>query len=213
MVEPQVLSLNQLVESMADLLTRIAGETISIQFELEESLWNVLLDPTQAQQVVLNLVLNARDAMANGGKIVVTTKNYLPERSGSGMNRRTVSLAVSDCGCGMDEQTQGRLFQPFFTTKSQGNGLGLATVHRIVQDAGGTISVESSEGKGTRIEIVLPGVLEEIVGAKERLELAHAANQGSCGDAGAFFTARGPERELTQVTIAKEPIQRKNKVL
>lgn len=163
-IEPQILSLNQVIESMADLLKRLAGERIRLKLELGPRLWNVLLDATQVQQIILNLILNARDAMPEGGDIVVVTKNCLPTTSKQPNGRRIVSLSVSDSGYGMDEQTRAQLFRPFFTTKmpGKGNGLGLATIHRIVQDAGGAILVESELGKGTRIEIALPGVLEEI---------------------------------------------------
>lgn len=211
-VEPQVLSLNQLVASMSDLLTRLVGERICLQFDFAKGLWNVLLDPTQAQQVVLNLVLNARDAMPKGGNIVVTTKNCFRESSESGINRRIVSLAVSDSGCGMDENTKARLFQPFFTTKprGKGNGLGLATVHRIVQDAGGAISVETAEGKGARIEIVLPGVLEETEDARGKLD---SSCQVSSEHAANLTIPTAAPVELTQVANAEGPTQRKSKVL
>jgi CheY-like chemotaxis protein len=115
-----------------------------------------LADPGQLRQVLLNLVLNARDAMPNGGQITVSTHcKAMP-----GGNDPAAALRVSDTGDGMDAQTQARLFEPFFTTKKpgQGTGLGLATVHRIVKEASGTIKVESEIGRGTSVEVFFPAL-------------------------------------------------------
>jgi two-component system, cell cycle sensor histidine kinase and response regulator CckA len=162
-VEPKVLSLNDVVRLMSNLLTHLIGERIELEFNLDPMLWPVRLDATQAQQIILNLTLNAKDAMPGGGRIIVTTRNC-DRYGGEGSNpRHIVSLSVCDNGCGIDAETQARLFEPFFTTKQEGkgNGLGLATVYRIVQDGGGSILVDSELGKGTRIEIALPGVINE----------------------------------------------------
>ncbi|HEX3320575.1 MAG TPA: ATP-binding protein [Terriglobales bacterium] len=189
-VEPQILSLNEVIESMSDLLKRLAGERIQLKLELESGLWSVLLDATQVQQIILNLILNARDAMPQGGDIVVVTKNCLPTTSKQPNCRRIVSLSVSDSGYGMDEQTRAQLFRPFFTTKTpgKGNGLGLATIHRIVQDAGGAILVESELGKGTRIEIALPGVLEE---TDRHTSIDQAASVGNSRSSSEGFSLAG----------------------
>ena len=162
-VEPKVLSLSNVVRLMSNLLTRLMGERIKLEFDLDPMLWPVRLDPTQAQQIILNLTLNAKDAMSRGGRILVTTRNCDWYRKQGEQMRHIVVLSVSDTGCGIDAQTKARLFEPFFTTKQEGkgNGLGLATVYRIVQDSGGSILVDSEVGKGTRIEIALPGVIEE----------------------------------------------------
>jgi signal transduction histidine kinase len=162
-VEQKILLLNDTVSSMSNLLTRLIGEQIELLLDLEPQLWKVLLDPTQAQQIILNLVLNARDAIARGGRVIVSTRNCEQPTREPGQMRRIVCLSVSDSGCGMDANTQSRLFEPFFTTKDpgKGNGLGLATVYRIVHDSGGSILVDSEVGRGTRIEIVLPGMLAD----------------------------------------------------
>ena len=152
-VEAQVLSLNSTIRGMRNLLSRLIGEDIEIVTELCDELRPVRMDPAQAQQIVLNLVLNARDAMPEGGKIIVATRNR-PEEPGY------VELKVTDTGCGMDSETRSHLFEPFFTTKGpgRGNGLGLATVHSIVKQDGGSIDVESSVGRGTQVTICLPGL-------------------------------------------------------
>ena len=120
------------------------------------------MDPAQVQQIILNLVLNARDAMPDGGRVTVYHQKLRrgQEAREMGSCDSWIALAVSDTGCGMDEETRARLFEPFFTTKKpgQGNGLGLATVHRIVTHEGGTIEVESETGRGTRVVVHLPRV-------------------------------------------------------
>jgi len=153
-VEPQVLSLNTVIFQTQNLLQRLIGENIQIVTELADDLWLVRMDPAQVQQIVLNLVLNARDAMPEGGQILLTTRNR-PSQTETG---EFIELKVIDNGCGMDRETLSRLFEPFFTTKGpgRGNGLGLATVHGIVKEDGGSIEVESSPGKGTQVAIALP---------------------------------------------------------
>src|SRR6266478_8869661 len=152
--QPRPILLNDVVSSTENLLRRLIGEQIDLVTVLATNLRTVLADQAQLRQVLLNLVLNARDAMPHGGRITVSTQasNRL---SGA---QAAVSLLVEDTGCGMDEGTRARLFEPFFTTKQpgQGTGLGLATVQRIVSEAGGTIEVKSQPGHGTRIEVLLP---------------------------------------------------------
>jgi two-component system cell cycle sensor histidine kinase/response regulator CckA len=158
-VEPQILCMNSIVTGMQNLLQRLIGEDIKITTQLGSDLLPVKIDPAQAQQIVLNLVLNARDAMPDGGEIVISTRNRL-----DAVDERTYAeLKVIDTGCGMDSETRARLFEPFFTTKSpgRGNGLGLATVHSIVKQGGGSIEVESSPGAGTQVTICLPGLPAE----------------------------------------------------
>ena len=159
-VEPKVLSLNDVVSGMKNLLERLIGENIELTADLAEDLGRVRVDPAQAQQLILNLVLNARDAMPDGGRIVVTTCNR--DVPGQPVGLQGVSLAVKDTGCGMDAATRARLFEPFFTTKSpgRGNGLGLSTVQSIVKHAGGWIGIESEPGRGTEVTLVLPLVEE-----------------------------------------------------
>jgi two-component system, cell cycle sensor histidine kinase and response regulator CckA len=159
-VEPQILSLNTTITGMQNLLERLIGEDIKITTQLAPDLLSVKMDPAQAQQIVLNLVLNARDAMPDGGEILLATRNRAIDSDDAKQKSICAELKVSDTGCGMDSETRLRLFEPFFTTKSpgRGNGLGLATVHSIVKQDGGSIDVESAPGAGTQVTICLPGL-------------------------------------------------------
>ena len=163
-IEPQLFCLNDVVCEIHDLLTRLIGENIELVTDLAADLGLVKMDPAQVQQIILNLVLNARDAMPDGGRISLQTRNSQgpgPERDGQkGDCESWITFSVSDSGCGMDSETRSRLFEPFFTTKKpgRGNGLGLATVHRIVTEECGTIEIESEIGRGTRVVVNLPRV-------------------------------------------------------
>ncbi len=165
-VEPRILCLNEIVSEMASLLSRLIGEHIELATELADDLGQVKLDPAQVKQIVMNLVLNARDAMPGGGKITVTTGNRRTQIVAAGSVRETecVSLTVRDTGCGMDAETRARIFEPFFTTKpaGTGNGLGLATVYSIVKQNCGAIEVESEPGQGTQVSIFFPQAKEEV---------------------------------------------------
>jgi len=168
-VEPRLLCLNEIVSDMRDLLTRLIGENIELSADLAADLGLVKMDPAQVQQIVLNLVLNARDAMPDGGRITLTTRNCDGRALGRGEPKQScdswVLLAVRDNGCGMDAETHSRLFEPFFTTKKpgKGNGLGLATVYRIVTHEAGAIEVETETGRGTQVLVHLPRVGPETV--------------------------------------------------
>jgi signal transduction histidine kinase len=163
-VHPPLLSLNEMAEGMRNLLQQLVGQNIQLQFRLDPHLGLIRLDTTQAQQVLLNLVLNARDAVATGGQIMVETGNCkLQALTESALGRSSaaslpcVLFSVQDNGCGMDEATRAHLFEPFFTTKGgKGTGLGLATVHEIVTSNGGLIHVSSTPAQGTRVSVVLP---------------------------------------------------------
>jgi signal transduction histidine kinase len=158
------LSLNQTVAAMRDLLARLIGENIILELRLDPGLGAVKIARAQAQQIVLNLILNARDALPEGGVITVETRNcrFQPVAATSSQNSLPafpcVLLVVADNGQGMSAETRGRLFEPFFTTKSagQGNGLGLATVRSIVTEYHGLIYFESQPDQGTRAMILLP---------------------------------------------------------
>jgi signal transduction histidine kinase len=158
--EPQPSLINEVVASTKNLLQRLVGEQIELIVMLDSDAGRVLTDPAKLRQILMNLVLNARDAMPNGGKIGLITRAAELIATEPGVAQRVVSLAVRDNGCGMDAETQARLFEPFFTTKKpgEGTGLGLATVQRIVSEAGGRISVESAPGHGTCIEVFFPAV-------------------------------------------------------
>jgi two-component system, cell cycle sensor histidine kinase and response regulator CckA len=156
-VDPQVLNVSTVVEEMREMLARLAGENICLRTE-HHSEGQIRIDRGHLQQVLLNLVLNARDAMADGGCITIETQDVTMRSDEPGRPQPGVALRVRDDGHGMDEATLAHIFEPFFTTKAEarGNGLGLATVYEIVKECKGTISVESSPGKGARFEIVFP---------------------------------------------------------
>jgi two-component system, cell cycle sensor histidine kinase and response regulator CckA len=159
------LLLNEIAAGMGDLLTRLIGENIVLDLHLDPELGLVQLDQAQAQQILLNLVLNARDALPEGGRITVETSNcnFQPlANSKSQTAFPCVLLAVGDNGCGMNSETRRRLFEPFFTTKNdgKGTGLGLATVHSIVTTHRGLIHFDSEPGQGTRVMILLPRALQ-----------------------------------------------------
>jgi len=157
--EPRLLSLNDTVQAMRTMLERLIGEKITLTFDLDHKLIPIRIDPTQLQQILLNLVLNARDAMAGGGEIRVTTSEcQLQIINGVGKPEFPCALlSVEDNGAGMDDEVRSHVFEPFFTTKaSSGTGLGLATVHEIVTSNGGLIHVDSAPGRGTRFTVLLP---------------------------------------------------------
>ncbi len=162
-IEPQVFSLNQVVGDLSRMLQRIIGEDVRLQIALAEDLWRVRADPSQMDQVILNLAVNARDAMPRGGVLTIETANVVLDRAyaDTHMDARPgehVRLTIRDTGVGMDRETQSHLFEPFFTTKEpgQGTGLGLATVFGIVRQADGHLRVHSEVGEGTTFEVYLP---------------------------------------------------------
>ncbi len=150
-------SWNLSINESLDLLQKMAGENIEIATELAEHLDPVQLGPTRMQQILLNLVLNARDAMPDGGRILIQTSNA------SGIRRHGtdfVDLSVSDNGVGMSAEVASSLFEPYRTTKKNGSGLGLFTVRRLVRQCGGQVRVETGPRKGTRVTIQLPRAVQ-----------------------------------------------------
>jgi PAS domain S-box-containing protein len=165
MGQPRVLDLGAIVKEMRDLLRPLVGEKVSIVMRSRPDLGGVKADPGQVEQVLLNLVVNARDAMPAGGRVTIETENVDLGTSHAGGHAGIepgayVLLAVSDTGIGMDEQTKARIFEPFFTTKppEKGTGLGLSTVYGIVQQSGGRIQVHSDPASGTTFKIYFPRV-------------------------------------------------------
>lgn len=164
-LQPTVLDLNAVVHHVEQLLGRLIGEDIGLRTRLAADLWNVRADAAQLEQVLMNLAVNARDAMPKGGELTIETANVELTRTDDGESFAVVAgpyvlLSVSDTGFGMNAETKARAFEPFFTTKGpgQGTGLGLSTVYGIVKQSGGYIWVDSELGSGTRVRIYLPRV-------------------------------------------------------
>ena len=187
---PRRLNLNDIVRNLDKMLRRLIGENIEVMMALAPDLGAVKVDPGQMDQVVMNLVINARDAMPDGGKLTIQTQNieldesYF-EKHGYVISPRQVMLAISDNGTGMAPETQARLFEPFFTTKEagKGTGLGLPVVYGIVKQSGGSIEVYSELNHGTTVKIYLPRVDSEV---EQLLPASFAADT----------RARGAERVL-----------------
>jgi|HubBroStandDraft_1064217.scaffolds.fasta_scaffold03207_6 signal transduction histidine kinase/ActR/RegA family two-component response regulator len=162
-LQPRVLDLNSLISDVGKMLPMLIGEEIEYTFRPGESLARVKADPSQIEQVLVNLAVNAHDAMPKGGKLTIATQNVVLDAAYARSHPPTVPgryvlLTVADTGAGMDELTKARIFEPFFTTKElgKGTGLGLATVYGVVKQSGGYIWVDSAPGRGTRFEIFLP---------------------------------------------------------
>jgi len=173
-LQPQVINLNSIVEEMGKLLPRLIGEDIELVVRPAQELGAIRADASQMEQIIMNLAVNSRDAMPNGGKLFIETRNADLDQTYTASHPLMkpgayIQLTVSDTGCGMDEETQSHIFEPFFTTKEKGKGtgLGLATVYGIVKQSGGFIWVYSELDKGTSFKIYLPRVdqVEEHSGA------------------------------------------------
>ena len=178
-VFPKILDLNEIVRNALKMFLRLVGEDIAVEFRPTIPLGRIKADSGQVEQVLMNLVVNARDAMPTGGKILIQTINaevdehYIAQHVGAQVGHHVV-LVISDTGCGMDENTKSQIFEPFFTTKEvgKGTGLGLSTVYGIVKQTDGYIAVYSEPGKGSTFKIYFPIVPEE---SKELAPMVEAA--------------------------------------
>jgi len=175
MLQPKILDLNELIVEMGRLLQRLLREDIEYKVVLGEPLARVQADPGQIEQVLLNLIVNAADAMPNGGTLTIETQNQRVDEKYSQSHAPLapgdyVMLVVSDSGQGMDAGTKARIFEPFFTTKEpgKGTGLGLATVYGVVKQSSGYIFVDSAPGEGATFEIYLPQVPEQVLAAEAK---------------------------------------------
>lgn len=175
---PQAIDANRLVDSMDDLLRRTLGAHIDIKVAKREDLWPALADPSQLENAVLNLCVNARDAMPEGGRLTIETTNFDSDFEKSTLvddmvPGQYVMIAVSDTGIGMDAETMARAFEPFFTTKEvgQGSGLGLSMVYGFAKQSRGHVKLYSEKGMGTTIKIYLPradAALSEVVASENK---------------------------------------------
>jgi two-component system, cell cycle sensor histidine kinase and response regulator CckA len=157
-LQPRVVSLNGLATELEPMLSRLLGTDVALDLLLDPEAGNVMVDPGQMEQVLVNLITNARDAMPHGGRVSITTANAQLHRDEAAQETPYVTISVKDTGSGMDAATQARVFEPFFTTKqgSSGTGLGLSTAFGIIEQSGGHITLESQPGQGSEFTIYLP---------------------------------------------------------
>jgi two-component system cell cycle sensor histidine kinase/response regulator CckA len=188
MLQERAVDVNAAVTELEPMIRRLVEENVAVVTRLAPSLDRIKVDPSQLEQVLLNLVVNARDAMPQGGTLLIETANVLlddqyPKSHLTARPGPYVVLTVTDTGCGMDAATQSRLFEPFFTTKpvGQGTGLGLATVYGIVKQSGGNIWVYSEVGRGTTFKIYFP----QYAGADETPAAAAVGSRPQADSAGA----------------------------
>ena len=185
-LQPKLLDMNQVVSEVSKMLRRLIGENIEVHLRTATALWPVKVDRGQMEQALLNLALNARDAMPDGGQLTIETRNaeiseQETREGGSVKPGKYVVLEVSDTGTGMDAETQGHIFEPFFSTKElgKGTGLGLASVYGLVKQSGGCISFHSRLGHGTKFVIYLPAAEGELPRSARASKPSAFANHGS----------------------------------
>lgn len=184
-ISPKVININNIIMDLEKMIQRIIGENIDFSINLNKNIKNIKADPGQLEQVIMNLVVNAKDAMPNGGRLSIETEMLTLEDKRIGEYRQIepgeyVTLSVTDTGVGIDEETASHIFEPFFTTKEgKGTGLGLSTVYGIVKQAKGYIIPSSALNQGTTIKICLPVAAEKIHYLKEKSEMASSIPRGS----------------------------------
>ena len=175
-LQPRPLDLNKLVVGMSDLLRRSLGETITLEVAAAPGLWRVEADPNQLEAAILNLAVNARDAMADGGKLTIEAANAIfgetyAEQEQDAAPGQYVFICVTDTGCGIPPETLGRVFEPFFTTKEvgRGTGLGLSMVYGFIRQSGGHVQIHSEQGRGTTVKLFLPRLQAASTAEEEEL--------------------------------------------
>ncbi|MDB5806211.1 MAG: histidine kinase, partial [Betaproteobacteria bacterium] len=185
-LDPKVLDINLLVKGMSELLHRTLQETIAIETVCAAGLWQVEADPNELESAILNLAVNARDAMHNGGHLTIETANSHIDETYAAAHAEVrpgqyVSISISDTGSGMDSQTVARAFEPFFTTKAigKGTGLGLSQVYGFVKQSGGHIKIYSEVGQGTTVRIYLPRFSGGVQGIEGEIESAPPIPEGT----------------------------------
>ncbi len=210
-IESQIVNLNDLVSELGGMLQRVIGEDIELVTLLGENLWSLRTDPSQLEQVIVNLAVNARDAMPEGGTLTIETANVIldPLYAARHVDARTgehVMLAVSDNGVGIPDDVKPHLFEPFFTTKEreQGTGLGLSTVFGIVRQGDGHIRVISEEGEGARFEIYIPSTQER---RPEEVSRATPLSEGEGTGTILLVEDEDGVRELTARTLILQGYQ------
>ncbi|MBA6114899.1 hybrid sensor histidine kinase/response regulator [Pseudomonas putida] len=167
-LEPVPLNLNRTLGGLEELLRRTLGGSISVRLDLDHTLWQALTDPTQTEMIILNLAINARDAMPEGGQLTLSTRNTRikarPQRPEDPEPGEYVMLSIRDTGCGMNEDVLAKVFEPFFTTKDigKGSGLGLAQVFGFAKQSGGGVRIDTEPGHGTQVAVYLPAVKHEV---------------------------------------------------
>ncbi|MBI5013902.1 MAG: PAS domain S-box protein [Deltaproteobacteria bacterium] len=206
-VSPRVLDVNEAVGAMLQMLRRLIGEEVDLAWVPGPGVWSVRIDPSQLDQLLANLVVNARDAISGTGRVTLETRNVtlteaVAARGEVLLSGEYVLLTVSDDGCGMDEETLAHLFEPFFTTKGpgQGTGLGLATVYGIVRQNGGLIDAQGQPGRGSTFRVYLPRAVEE--GTEKAVSAVKGALPG--GDETLLLV----EDEEAILTLGREMLQR-----
>ena len=196
-LQPAVIDLNDLIKNLGRMLRRLIGEDLVLATELEDDIGAVRVDPGQVEQVLVNLTVNARDAMPDGGRLTIRTAN-VDSIDGDGPRGPQVLIEVADTGTGMDAATLARVFEPFFTTKERGKGtgLGLASVYGIVRQSGGHIAVRSTLGTGTTFRIHLPRV-------DEAVEKSRAAPLVTAPVAGTETILVAEDEQIVRVLVRK----------
>jgi PAS domain S-box-containing protein len=201
-LSPRVLNINDVISSMEKMLRRLLSEGTELKIMLEPHLGNIKADSGQVEQIIMNLVVNARDAMPQGGELIIDTGNVVVEESEHAVLApgRYVLLAISDTGIGMDAQTRSHVFEPFFTTKKHGTGLGLSTVYGIAKQSGGHTAISSELGRGTTVKVYLP----RVEGVPVTSQPKQADGQELCGTETVLLVeAEDSVRSLVQQVLAQ----------